>query len=248
MQPGRSADSSRVDPPSSASHGLCATHHLRLAPDGSCVLCRRERVDVAGGSGARFVWLAGLGVAALGLVVGAWMLRPRTVGTLASAEPVRLTEVVEPLPHRAVAMVRQAHADVPLPNPMALPSATEPGTRGSSASARDANSAIGSPRSDDPRAALAQVSVTLYSTVWCGYCKKARAFLQRNSIPFVEHDIETDETARQRARSLNPRGGVPVLQIDDRVLVGYSADSIGQTLSDALRRRSGRYVEVSFVE
>ncbi len=248
MQPRRSTDSSRVAPASSASSGLCATHHLRLAPDGCCVLCRREQVNLGGGSGPHLFWWVGLGVAALGLVVGAWMLRPRQLGTLASAQPVQPTQEVDPLPDGAAAMVRQAHADVPLPDPTALPSAPGPSTRASIDSTRDANSAVGVARSDDPRAALAQLSVTLYSTAWCGYCKKARAFLQRNSIPFVEHDIETDETARQQARALNPRGGVPVLQIDGRVLVGYSADSIAEALSAALTRRSGRNVEVSFVE
>jgi hypothetical protein len=37
---------------------------------------------------------------------------------------------------------------------------------------------------------VAQLDVVLYSTAWCGYCRKAREFFAANGIRYVEYDIE----------------------------------------------------------
>jgi len=47
-------------------------------------------------------------------------------------------------------------------------------------------------------------SVELYTTAWCGYCKKARNFFKERSIPFKEYDIEKDRAAAMRKRKLHP--------------------------------------------
>lgn len=73
--------------------------------------------------------------------------------------------------------------------------------------------------------------VDLYITSWCGYCSKAKAFLRSNNIPFNEYDIEEDPQAAKRHRELNPRGGVPVAVIGERVLRGFSPELYRQALA-----------------
>ncbi len=34
------------------------------------------------------------------------------------------------------------------------------------------------------------MSITMYSTPWCGYCRRLKGQLDREGIPFVEIDIE----------------------------------------------------------
>lgn len=63
--------------------------------------------------------------------------------------------------------------------------------------------------------------VELYVTSWCGYCKKARAFLRSRGIPFREYDVERDAQAARRLAGFNSRGGVPVAVIGDQVLLGF---------------------------
>ena len=65
-------------------------------------------------------------------------------------------------------------------------------------------------------------SVTMYSTSWCGYCKKAREHFERNSIPYQEHDIEKSKKAARDYKRLNGRG-VPVILIGKRRMNGFSA-------------------------
>lgn len=58
--------------------------------------------------------------------------------------------------------------------------------------------------------------VTMYTTTWCGYCRRLKDGLTRAGIDFVEIDIETDETAADIVVAAN--GGnrtVPTLVFPD---------------------------------
>ena len=67
----------------------------------------------------------------------------------------------------------------------------------------------------------------LYATSWCGYCKKARAYMAQNGIAYKEFDIENDRNARSEYR--RHRGeGVPLLVMGEKTLRGFSADRYDQ--------------------
>lgn len=68
-------------------------------------------------------------------------------------------------------------------------------------------------------------SVVLYATSWCGYCAKARKFLDRINVSYQEYDIETSDEGRKQYMALGG-SGVPLLLINGRILRGYSADHI----------------------
>jgi mycoredoxin len=58
--------------------------------------------------------------------------------------------------------------------------------------------------------------VTMYSTVWCGYCSRLKAQMSREGITFTEIDIEADPEAAAFVESVN--GGnqtVPTLLFPD---------------------------------
>ncbi|HVV29272.1 MAG TPA: mycoredoxin [Mycobacteriales bacterium] len=62
----------------------------------------------------------------------------------------------------------------------------------------------------------ARDAVTMYTTVWCGYCQRLKGQLQRAGIAWTEVDIETDPAAAERVRTVN--GGnetVPTLEFAD---------------------------------
>ena len=89
------------------------------------------------------------------------------------------------------------------------------------------------------RRARGNVRVMLYSTSWCGYCKKARQYMTEAQIAFVEHDIDASDSARAIMKRLNPSGSVPTFEIDDEVLIGFSSESLEQTIETAIRKRAG---------
>ena len=56
----------------------------------------------------------------------------------------------------------------------------------------------------------------MYSTVWCGYCKRLKTMLKSEGIAFTEVDIEHDPEAAQFVMNVN--GGnqtVPTVKFPD---------------------------------
>jgi len=63
--------------------------------------------------------------------------------------------------------------------------------------------------------------VVMYSTVWCGYCKKARRYFRENKIPFQEYDTETSAKGRADYKKLNG-AGVPIILVGKKRMNGFS--------------------------
>jgi mycoredoxin len=58
--------------------------------------------------------------------------------------------------------------------------------------------------------------IVMYSTPWCGYCRRLKAQLEREGIGFTVIDIEQDEAAAEFVMSVN--GGnqtVPTVRFPD---------------------------------
>jgi len=72
--------------------------------------------------------------------------------------------------------------------------------------------------------ANASASVSLYSTKRCGYCKKARAYMDKNNIRYREYDIEESYVANSRFEQMGGRG-VPFLVMKGNTQQGFSQAS-----------------------
>ena len=70
-------------------------------------------------------------------------------------------------------------------------------------------------------------ALTMYTTVWCGYCQRLKAQLTREGIPFTEVDIETDAEAAATVEDVNHGNQtVPTVQYPDGAFA--TNPSIGQ--------------------
>jgi mycoredoxin len=45
--------------------------------------------------------------------------------------------------------------------------------------------------------------VTMYSTIWCGYCRRLKVQMEREGIAYLEVDIEDDPAAAELVMSVN---------------------------------------------
>ncbi len=77
--------------------------------------------------------------------------------------------------------------------------------------------------------------VVLYSAPWCGFCKKAAAYLRGRGVAFEERDIEASPAAAQelkaKLRQAGLRGGgIPVLDIDGTIVIGFDRARIDALL------------------
>jgi glutaredoxin len=64
--------------------------------------------------------------------------------------------------------------------------------------------------------------VDLYVTDWCGYCRKAEAFLKSHNIPYTRYNVEEDSAANERKFKLGGGRGVPFAMIDGHPVQGFS--------------------------
>ena len=76
------------------------------------------------------------------------------------------------------------------------------------------------------------MSVTMYSTDWCGHCKNARAYFASKGISYRDIDVEKSESGRKEFKELGG-GGVPLIIVGDKVMRGFSAKSF-----EALAKKS----------
>ena len=72
--------------------------------------------------------------------------------------------------------------------------------------------------------------VTVYSTPSCPWCVKAKDFLKENDIPFKEFNVAKDEKARKDMVDKSGQMGVPVLDVNGTIIVGFDREAIEAAL------------------
>lgn len=73
--------------------------------------------------------------------------------------------------------------------------------------------------------------VTIYSTPSCGYCKMAKNFFEQHSIVFTEKDVSLDLEAREKMVNDSGQMGVPVIDIDGTIIVGFDKPRLSSLLN-----------------
>lgn len=73
-------------------------------------------------------------------------------------------------------------------------------------------------------------TVTIYSTPTCHFCHAAKEFFTANNIEFTEHDVASDAEKRDEMVQKTGQLGVPVITVDDEVMVGFDEDKLKELL------------------
>ncbi|MBW3016978.1 glutathione S-transferase N-terminal domain-containing protein [Candidatus Woesearchaeota archaeon] len=72
--------------------------------------------------------------------------------------------------------------------------------------------------------------VKVYSTPTCPYCVMAKQFLKENKIEFEDVDVSKDRAAAEEMVEKSGQMGVPVLDIDGEIVVGFDKQRIKKLL------------------
>lgn len=62
------------------------------------------------------------------------------------------------------------------------------------------------------------------------YCKKAKDFFRRNNVSCEEKDISVDDNAREQMIEKSGQLGVPVIEINDKIVIGFDETAIKELL------------------
>lgn len=72
--------------------------------------------------------------------------------------------------------------------------------------------------------------ITIYSIPTCPYCISAKQYFKSKNIPFEDIDVSSDQTKAQEMVKISSQMGVPVIKIDDKVLIGFDQDEVEKAL------------------
>ena len=73
--------------------------------------------------------------------------------------------------------------------------------------------------------------VILWRTISCPWCHKAEEFFKQHKIKFTSVYVDKDHKAAQEMIKKSGQMGVPVIDIDGQIIVGYDVDSIKKALN-----------------
>jgi glutaredoxin-like YruB-family protein len=201
----------------------------------------------------RIAWLAAL--LAFCLVTGGWILVQDRVGdgesafaaALADEAEAALAEVqggADPAPEREPASFYRytdeagsMHFVASLAEvPKQLRDRAQPVSRDG---LQRAPAAAKPPPARAPRAARAEPAlatnrdVIVYTTSWCGWCRKTLAFLDQNGIDYENRDIEADDAWREELEEKTGSTSIPVVEIDGELVRGYDPARIRKLLESS---------------
>jgi glutaredoxin-like YruB-family protein len=72
--------------------------------------------------------------------------------------------------------------------------------------------------------------VKIFSTPTCPYCLTLKEFLKGHNIEFEDIDVSKDEKAAEEMIEKSGQMGVPVIDIDDQIVVGFDKAKISELL------------------
>jgi len=75
------------------------------------------------------------------------------------------------------------------------------------------------------------MKIKVYSTPTCPYCYTLKEFLKERGFEFEDIDVAQDEKAREYMVEKSGQMGVPVVEIDDKIIVGFSREKICKALN-----------------
>ncbi|MDD5567753.1 MAG: glutaredoxin domain-containing protein [Candidatus Omnitrophica bacterium] len=73
-------------------------------------------------------------------------------------------------------------------------------------------------------------NVKIYSTPTCPWCIRTKQFLKDNSIAFEDYDVGSDQIKADEMVAKSGQMGVPVLDIEGEIIVGFDKERIKAAL------------------
>jgi len=92
-------------------------------------------------------------------------------------------------------------------------------------------------RSGQQAVTLADISpdheLVFFSAPWCGYCDQARVWFDRQSVNYLEIDVESSTDANRLWREAGGRG-VPHVLVGEQKIAGYAPDAYARALRESV--------------
>ncbi len=75
------------------------------------------------------------------------------------------------------------------------------------------------------------MNIIIYSTPSCSYCKLAKKYFTDKNINFTEYNVVSDLSKIEEMQEKSGQLGVPVIDIDGTIIIGFNKIEIEKVLS-----------------
>ncbi len=72
--------------------------------------------------------------------------------------------------------------------------------------------------------------VLIYSTPTCPYCKMAKEYFKENNVAYTDFDVSADAKKAEEMIHKSGQMGVPVIDIDGKIIVGFDRKELAKLL------------------
>ena len=74
-------------------------------------------------------------------------------------------------------------------------------------------------------------NVTIYTTNTCPYCHMAKDYFKEHNVEFKEFNVSEDHDKAREMIEKSGQSGVPVIDIEGKIIVGFDKEAIEKALS-----------------
>ena len=78
---------------------------------------------------------------------------------------------------------------------------------------------------------MTEQKIKVYSTSMCPWCIKLKEFLKEKNIEFENIDVGSDQKSAEEMVKKSGQMGVPVTEINGKIIVGFDKEEIEKALS-----------------
>jgi glutaredoxin 3 len=74
------------------------------------------------------------------------------------------------------------------------------------------------------------MAVTIYTTPSCGFCRVAKEYFKSQRVAFSEYDVSHNMGKAEEMVRKSGQMGVPVIEINGKIIVGFNKPEIEKAL------------------
>ena len=75
--------------------------------------------------------------------------------------------------------------------------------------------------------------ISVYSTPTCPWCHKTKDYLKEKGIAFTDYNVAEDQAKAEEMVNKSGQMGVPVIDIDGQIVVGFDKEKIDELLKSS---------------
>ena len=75
------------------------------------------------------------------------------------------------------------------------------------------------------------MKIIIYGTDSCPWCHKAREFMKEHKVKFTDKNVGEDQKVAQEMIKKSGQQGVPVIDVDGEIIVGFDEDRLKSLLN-----------------